>query len=64
MNLIETKDFELAHGRKPRGTGHWAFFFDNDPQPWWVPEATFTAAKKAALAEAYRRGAMRVKVGS
>ncbi len=64
MTTISTTEYENAHGKKPRGTGHWAFFFDNDTQPWWVPDATYAAAKKAALREARRIGAARVKVGS
>lgn len=61
---IDTTEYEFAHGRKPRGTGTWAFFFDADKIPWWMPDATYAEAKKAAIKEGRRIGAFRIKVGS
>jgi hypothetical protein len=68
---VSTRDFELAHGKKPRGRGHWAFYFKFNRlaggcvDPWFVPgEQLYSAAKKAAIAEARRRGFNRVEVGS
>ena len=63
---VHTTDFEFAHGRKPRGEGTWAFFFDRRAsveQAFWAT-GSFTEAKKQAVAEAQRRGFEDVFVGS
>ena len=66
---VNTTDFEFSHGRKPRGRGSWAFFFERDRRNHDVQDAfwhhgSFTEAKKAAVEEARRRGARDVFVGS
>lgn len=67
MVEFNTSDFQFSHGRAPRGFGSWAFFFErNAPveQAFWVHQATFAAARKAAAQEARRRGCDVVFVGS
>lgn len=63
---VNTRDFEFSHGRKPRGSGSWAFFFkrDDDVSNAFWAQGSYTEAKKAAIAEAKRRGARTVFVGS
>jgi hypothetical protein len=63
---FDTDEYELAHGRAPRGRGSWAFYFEDTPEvPWWTPHSmTFGEARKQARAEAQRRGVTRVTVGS
>jgi hypothetical protein len=51
---IETRQYEFAHGRKPRGTGHWAFHpnFGVDscsPEIFWFA-GSWGDAKRAAAA--------------
>lgn len=63
---VETREFEFSHGKKPRGRGHWAFFFDgqrNVDKAFWA-QGTFAEASKAAKEEAKKRGAHSVAVGS
>lgn len=50
---FDTTDYEIAHGRKPRGYGAWAFSPERridpcDPSIIWVYNATYTEAKKIA----------------
>lgn len=69
---VSTVEFEFAHGKKPRGTGHWAFFFGfgrrtpgGSVDPWFAPgQQTFAAAKRAAQVEAASRGFTHAEVGS
>jgi hypothetical protein len=67
---FDTSAYVEAHGRSPRGRGSWAFFFDTDnnapiEQAWFTPGClTYSEAKKLARAEAKRRGATFVTVGS
>tara|TARA_R110002126_G_scaffold40352_1_gene118818 strand:+ start:133 stop:336 length:204 start_codon:yes stop_codon:yes gene_type:complete len=51
--------FRAAHGKSARGEGMWAFSFegDEDMNEWFFFSGSFGAAKKAAAAEAKRRGA-------
>jgi hypothetical protein len=60
---FSTTEFEFAHGKKPRGTGQWAFFFDGDSEPMWFT-GSFANAKKSAMAWAVTKGHVRVRVGS
>lgn len=64
---VSTAEYVRSHGREPRGSGRWAFFFDGDDRAeaaWFAPgQVTFAEARKAAVAEARRRGASRVEVG-
>ena len=61
---VNTRPYEFAHGKKPRGFGSWAFTFDNDETPWWAPTSTYGDAIKAARAEAAKRNARDVTVCS
>jgi hypothetical protein len=51
-----TRQYEAAHGRQPRGTGHWAFCpegqYHRDDYLQFVfwAQGTFTDAKRAARA--------------
>jgi hypothetical protein len=66
---FNTRDYEFSHGRKPRGTGTWAFFFGNRTErpiadAWWAEgTVTYGEAKKQAAAEARRRNVSVVYVG-
>lgn len=61
MVLIDTRDYELSYGHKPRGS--WAFMFDKQSydsvdEVWWTPGSTlYSEAKKLAIAEAKNRKA-------
>ena len=64
---VSTKEFEWAHGRKPRGTGNWAFHFKNDDgktvhTEFWFGQFTF--ARRCAVDTAKERDVRRVEVGS
>lgn len=50
---FQTRDYEMAHGKKPRGGGNWAFSTVRHPgsqeQIFWIRQTkTFAEAKKAA----------------
>jgi hypothetical protein len=69
MVEFNTRDYELAHGCKPRGEDSWAFFFDARPdrrtfnKAWFADGfLTYGEAKKQARDEAARRRATRVYV--
>ncbi len=48
---FSTREFELAHGHKPRGFGSWAFNLDLRDEPlFWVHQSTYANAKKLATA--------------
>lgn len=59
-----TTQYEFSHGRKPRGIGYWAFFFNSaGDEPWFAEGALpYGEAKKLAKAEAERRNVQRVYV--
>ena len=60
---VRTEKFEGSHGRKPKGTGGWAFQYDNDPKPHFIQgSVSYAEAKRQAMAEGRRRGASRVHV--
>jgi len=65
---VNTAEYEMAHGRMPRGYGSWAFAFrrrEHDINAYfWVNGVTYREAKKAAITEAIRRGVYEVYVGS
>ena len=49
--FFDTREFERSHGKKPRGTGCWAFMPENsgNPEDWvFAPSMSFTAAKAFA----------------
>jgi len=63
---ISTRAYELSHGRKPKGRGSWAFFFDgmtdiNDAK--WF-QGTYTEGLKLARAWAFTKGHHTIEVGS
>jgi hypothetical protein len=60
---ISTTEYEFAHGKKPRGSGQWAFFFDRNPEPMWFT-GSFAQAKTFATAWAVTKGYRSIKVGS
>lgn len=60
---VSTTEYQFAHGKQPRGTGQWAFFFDKNPEPMWST-GSFAQAKKFAVAWAVAKGYTTVKVGS
>lgn len=63
---ISTAQYERAHGRKPRGRGSWAFFFDGDESidsAFWV-SGMYVEARRQAIQEARRLGKHTVEVGS
>ena len=70
MIEINSNKFEFAHGRKPSGIGYWAFIFDGEGDPWFAEIDNvigcfkYPVAKRAARAEAKRRGASKIEVGS
>lgn len=57
---FNTTDYQMSHGRGPRGFGSWAFFFQRNAdvgQAFWVHQSTYADAKKAVRAEVKRRQA-------
>lgn len=63
---FSTAAYEFAHGKKPRGYGYWAFFFDGktDIKDAQFFVGTFKEAKEMAKRYAVTRGYSRVSVGS
>lgn len=59
---VSTSEYEFSHGKKPRGYGQWAFFFDNDKEPFWAT-GKYGDAKKMAVAYAVTKKHSRIKVG-
>ena len=57
--VVNTNHYVFAHGKSPRGNGSWAFFMRNGHQEvgdmFWA-NGPYSVAKKAAVAEAKRRG--------
>lgn len=63
--IVSTTSYVFAHGKEPRGTGDWAFFFDYDRSaPFWVVGVSYSEAKKYATQVARERGVSRIEVGS
>ena len=67
--VVSTTQFELAHGKKPRGRGSWAFAFDvavngEFAEDLFWSQGTFAEARRAAVVEARRRGVTHVEVQS
>lgn len=61
---VSTAHYQFAHGRKPRGSGDWAFFFDGDAVPFWVVGVSYSEALDHAVRVARERGVSRVEVGT
>ncbi len=54
---VSTTQFEFSHGKKPRGTGLWAFDIEGWPVPYFAPtELTYAQAKQHAIAHARSLG--------
>ena len=47
---VRTEKFEWSHGRKPRGTGCWAFGTRDESKIWWA-YGSYTEAKRKAIAK-------------
>lgn len=60
---IRTSEYVFAHGKKPRGWGSWAFFFDNVTEPYFF-QGLYGNAKKMAIAFAVTKGYTVIRVGS
>lgn len=58
---IDYTQYMFSHGRSPRGTGMWAFVWDNEIRMF---DGTFQAACRTAAAEARQAGVRRIEVGS
>lgn len=62
---VDTGPFVRSHGREPRGTGQWAFYFGDNTEPEFAPASqSYTAARRWAGREARRRGVRSVTVAS
>ena len=63
---VSTREYEFSHGKKPRGYGNWAFFFDGATDvgaaKWFTGK--FSEAKKMAVAWAASKKHTKVEVGS
>ena len=65
---FSTSEYEFAHGRKPRGRGHWAFQF-YEKNDWFTVKfapgsLTYVDAKRWATKTAKAIGCDRVSVGT
>lgn len=60
---INTRNYYLAHGKEPRGRGHWAFFFDGEDSALWH-NGLYAEALKYAKAYAVAKGHSQIEVGS
>ena len=65
---VSTREYELSHGKKPRGRGSWAFFFDGatrvEDAYWSSGGQTYTQALADAKRFAVVKGYTRIEVGS
>jgi hypothetical protein len=64
---FSSTQYEFAHGKKPRGFGAWAFFFDrnaDDVENAKFFTGSFGDAKKQAMDFARANGKNSVEVGS
>jgi hypothetical protein len=68
--MVNTTGFEFAHGRRPSGFGSWAFEIGSSTTAgdldnlFWVNQSLYSAARRAAVQEAARRGEYSVTVCS
>lgn len=62
MVRFSNNEYVRSHGRDPRGTGVWAFRFDNDNEPYFTGPKSLTEAKEIARREAIVRRAKVVHV--
>lgn len=61
---VETYEFQRSHGKQPRGTGYWGFFFgsNRDALSAFWSNSTYAQAKAAAVAKAREDGFTLVSV--
>jgi len=64
---VKTSEYEFSHGKKPKGTGSWAFFIDGDIgdvlRAHWF-NGKYSEARKQAVAKARELGIGIITVGS
>lgn len=60
---VSTTQYQMAHGKHPRGDGSWAFFFGNGKVCEWF-NGPYGKAKVQAVAYAKEHGYTFVSVGS
>ena len=58
---ISTTNYEFSHGKKPRGYGKWAFFFDGGDVPLFFT-GKFSEAKRMAIAYAVGHNFSKISV--
>lgn len=58
---VSTRNYEWAHGRKPRGYGFWCFTIDGTDFFW---TGTYTETKKLAVEMAVSLNVRNIEVGS
>lgn len=61
---IDTSEYLRSHGKQPRGTGMWGFFFDREQDVqncFWHP-GSFAEAKQRAVAWAVTKGHTVIRV--
>ena len=62
---VSTEQYEFSHGGKPRGRGHWMFFYSvGGVVRTFSTTASYSEAKRAAVKVAAAAGSYCVKVGS
>jgi hypothetical protein len=64
---VDTREYEFAHGRKPRGTGLWWFHVVDQQGETMVAvqyTGTYTEARHWAVGQAQQVGSVDVVVGS
>lgn len=63
VDEVSTSRYEFSHGRSPRGQGSWGFFLGSSSLEdlFWA-NGTYSEARRAAVAEANRRGVSSVEV--
>ena len=68
MIEVSTREYQMSHGKAPRGRGYWAFFFDGeqdiDKAFWATPNMLFSEALKQAKAYAVAKEHTRIEVGT
>lgn len=63
---VETTQYEFVHGKRPKGYGMWAFFFDGETdslKAFWHT-GKYSEAKAMAIRWAVVKGHRRIAVGS
>ena len=58
---VNTRKYEITHGKQPRGWGMWGFFIGNDTEPFWHT-GKYADAKRAAITLAVLKKATEITV--